>query len=150
MRYVAQRDRFSCGPLAMINILRWRNDTAGLSLLGAWQGILNCTKERPGTNTRTLAVLIRLFGGIQVFRPGFHKMRKLLLDGNGLMVRVRHNRKHGHVFCPDRTTPKGFWCICQRSGRPARRWLSDKTLRGELIEDTTVYVVYRFTKEETE
>lgn len=60
MRYIKQRDDYSCGPVALINILKWLGRKCTYTDLAMVKRLCNCNQN--GTNSHNMENALRVLG----------------------------------------------------------------------------------------
>jgi|2_EtaG_2_1085320.scaffolds.fasta_scaffold00972_18 hypothetical protein len=75
IRYVGQRDSFSCGPLSILNILKW----AGYDITSKYLPILkkHCKTDMGGTNTEIISKVLSKYSQIKFECIPFIKIQDL-------------------------------------------------------------------------
>ncbi len=87
-RYVKQRDQFSCGPVAIINILKWSGERFDCQdIIGPIQKLCKCSNPT-GTNhpnfDKALRATTKMLGGFhvrRVYKPKLPEVEKHLREG---------------------------------------------------------------------
>lgn len=90
-RYVRQRDRFRCGPVAILNALKWAGSDATARLLPKLSRETKCDPHYPGTWKEDLAVILRkrgkkYFSIRQDSRSSLKKIEECLRDGGSVLL----------------------------------------------------------------
>ena len=90
MRYCKQRDRYSCGPIALINIAKHFGQRATYQDLLWYQHLVDCTRP-DGTFSRNVSKVLG-----RATRRTWAQAKQFLRVGNCIMVQNR--RDHGHYY----------------------------------------------------
>lgn len=132
IRYTKQYDQYSCGPVVVVNALKWDNRPI------SWRKNKKQLIQRIGTSRETGSrfwavydTLLAKFGSrVRMFwRVDFHLMN-LALRKKGFVILSASWRDDpdGHYFAIDGITPKGYYVINYDDNRKARHWISWKKL----------------------
>ncbi|MCI0527014.1 MAG: hypothetical protein L0Y56_06105 [Nitrospira sp.] len=89
-RYTKQRDRYSCGPIAIINALRWAGEPASYERLSRLQALCD-TKPGEGTMHSPFDRALRMMSGSvfsvqRVYRPKLRAMERHLRKGGAIVI----------------------------------------------------------------
>ena len=86
IRYIHQQDEYSCGPVALANILKWAGHKATLASLPALRKLCKC-HPKTGTNKEDLEVALKALG--IKFRRDIGPTLKEIdqhIDGGGVLL----------------------------------------------------------------
>lgn len=128
MKYITQRDKFSCGPIAVINALKWQGFCITEKALPAVREMLDCIRVH-GTDVPQFAHFCESYRW-PMERPTLTKVNSILRDGDAVVVNTRNRDdrgrigKEGHYYLITKRTPRSFYCV--NYGKPAwrtHRWL---------------------------
>jgi hypothetical protein len=103
MRYVKQTDRFRCGPVAIVNAIKWSGGTATRKSLPTIDEQCHC-KAPGGTMPTNLAKAIAKYGDLftakRYFNPPKEKLDKHLDHGGAAILRYMIGKPeyHGHYI----------------------------------------------------
>lgn len=92
MRFCKQRDRYSCGAIAALNIDKFRGCRVTYEDLPYYRDLVRCRKEWNGTFARNIT---RVYG--QASRRSWNETRKFLRSGNCIIV-LTCRKSWGHFF----------------------------------------------------
>ncbi len=90
MRYCKQRDRYSCGAIAMINIDKHFGQRSTYQDLLWYQHLVDCTRLEGTLSSNVSKILGR------ATRRKWAKAKQFLRAGNCIMVQNRY--EHGHYY----------------------------------------------------
>lgn len=135
IRYVKQRDDYNCGPIAIVNVLKW----AGLPLTYGSMHIFNQlmkTSLRRGTRRSEISSVLKLFKEVISFRhkkePTLDDIRNHLDKGGIAIVLVRwmeDGQSWGHYFVVDEVINGGIYSVINFTmSKPARDVMTSYTL----------------------
>ncbi len=104
-RYVRQRDQFRCGPIAILNALKWAGSDATAELLPRLSRETKCDPHYPGTWKTDLAMTLRkrgkkYFSVRQDGHPSMKKIEKCLRRGESVLI---------CFLCPGSRAKYGEW-----------------------------------------
>ena len=130
MRYTRQYDKTSCGPVALVNALKW----AGMKV--PWrdskQHWIKLTRCRNGTSPQDLNIAIRqYFPNARRIKPHIRKIERHLKNGGGIIIHVMgKNPRFNHWAFLDSVSPNGqvFGVVNFYKSAPARHGLFRKDL----------------------
>jgi len=140
VRYLKQRDGYSCGPVAVLNAMKWAGFEVTGENLKVFRWIALCTSPH-GCWPRHLHNLIKLQferkASAMKGKPTMKYMDKWLDQGNSIIMRYfwhdkERNKRVGHyIFIPDRT--EKYYKVCNDGrNRPALTMISRKTMNNYL------------------
>jgi len=94
IRYLRQHDKYSCGPIALMNLHRWQGLSATRKDLHRYKRLCKCTKE--GTSLRNFSKAIGKRSR-KVTYPEFKKM----VNRGSVIIQMSYLDGGGHFwFCP--------------------------------------------------
>lgn len=157
-RYVRQRDEYSCGPVAVMNLAKWAGVRAPYSEIGRYRRMCEC--DETGSSPEAFLDAIRRVRGIEVEecwycadgrmrglwgmlgdvvpRPvGVGDIDSWLDAGNAMVLVFRHNRcgkkdeDTEHAVLITGRTPKSYVAhnLEPERGRTTSRWPRRRMLR---------------------
>lgn len=95
MRYLKQQDRFRCGPVALLNALKWQGLRVSSSGLGDLCELVQCRDS--GTYVNRFHRVAKQLGYRWMQHPNVRKIDKALKTGNAvLMFRAGKGQANGH------------------------------------------------------
>lgn len=159
-RYLKQPDHHSCGPIALMNALKFQGERVTLREdFKAWKDFCSCgivysrnrynrkdwTRTKNGTTIRAFSRLARELGATRLLAPDMRKMHKKLVQGFALAVQVRYTRIHGHLFLITKTRKNAFYCVNLYEGETAG-WITKKRFYKRHRKHTTEFRVWGSTK----
>lgn len=104
-RYAKQQDTYSCGPVALLNTLKWRGYNATLKDLPKLRGYCKATPEKKGCGRMDFDKALIRFSKIHAARRDRPNMRMINkhLDRHGLVLvlistRLESGEIDGHYF----------------------------------------------------
>ena len=108
IRYVRQNDNSSCGPIAIINTLKWLgNQEASYQLLPLFRKLCHCTRSPGGTTPRHLGEVL-MQQNIKYSHmpwPTLEIVNKHLDLGDAVLLKYVYGTSNGHyALCIGRTT----------------------------------------------
>jgi ABC-type bacteriocin/lantibiotic exporter with double-glycine peptidase domain len=139
LRYLRQRDKFRCGPIAIHNALKWQGLQVSSTNLDQLCELANCLPVHPrglrGTYLSDFDRIAKAFGYRRLRSPSLEAISKHLKKGNAIIVlaitddwghymlvtekrghryySVNDNKKDGHAWCKpsefDRRKFKNFY-----------------------------------------
>lgn len=92
-RWLRQRDTFSCGPIALINLDKWRGKSVTNQDLPRYRRQCHC--HRPRGNS--IADFSRVAGRSH-YRLDYHRFKRHLLSGGTAIINIRWPSGGGHYF----------------------------------------------------
>ena len=92
MRFCKQRDNYSCGAIAALNVDKVRGYRVTYHDLPYYQDLVRCQKERRGTYASNVS---RVFG--RACRRSWKSAKEFLMSGNCIIILVRQKR-WGHFY----------------------------------------------------
>lgn len=118
IRYLKQRDQFRCGPIAIINVLKWAGLPATYKTIDLFSIIMR-TNENKGTKRLEITKALKLFDPVIKFKhknkPTSDDIRNHLDSNRIALVLIRwideKKKAHGHYFVIDRVSNNNFNCI---------------------------------------
>jgi len=114
MRYCKQRDRYSCGAIALINIDKHFGQRATYKDLLWYQHLIDCTCP-DGTYTRDISKVLG-----RARRRTWARAKQFLLSGNCIMVQNRRTRGHYYLMVTNGNGDIGIVNYC-RHGHTATK-----------------------------
>lgn len=135
IRYVKQKDEYNCGPIAIVNVLKW----AGLPLTYGSMHIFNHlmgTSIRKGTRRLEMSKTLKLFKQIINFRhknePSVEDIRNHLDKGGIAILLIRwieDGESWGHYFVVDEVINGGIYSVINfTKSMPARSNITNYSL----------------------
>jgi hypothetical protein len=113
MKYLKQNDKYSCGPVALINALKWAGEVKnGGALRKRLIAACKCKPPR-GCYTDDFEQALTDLNTFDFQRKEFPELEDLdnhLDRGGAVLLRTRHDRG-GHYFLCTRRTPKMYEVI---------------------------------------
>jgi len=95
-RFCKQRDRYSCGPVALLNIDKHFGRQATYKDLPRYRKRVRC-KYPSGTYTRAISKVLG-----RATRRSFKKAKQFLQDGNCIVVQTKRKKGHYYLVMIDR------------------------------------------------
>lgn len=134
MRYMKQRDNYSCGPVALANVMKWAGSkkSAG-SLRKYFMPICKCSPEN-GTRPWEIHNALLTIDDIsfeKVEYPGLQDLDGHLDDGGIVLLRVRYE-DGGHYFICTRRTQKMYEVINRKVDHVTKSLVSRKTMSKDI------------------
>lgn len=96
-QYFAQKDNYSCGPIALMNVLSWAGYYVSKNSLSAYQNMCNCVKDI-GTGDQDFDKALKFFEKYKVKGPIRTKSTYVIdkaLAQKQICVLAFHIRVHG-------------------------------------------------------
>lgn len=151
-RYIRQKDRFSCGPVCVLNVFKFQGEP--VSYQGdypIWRKACQCGRKRKGrslmgTPTKRWLTIMRKIGVKRLLSPNMRKMHKKLEQGFALTVMVRYTRTQAHVFLITKTRKNAFYCVNVYKDATAG-WMTKKRFYREQKKHCTEFKVWSVPKE---
>ena len=151
-RYLRQRDRFSCGPICLLNIVKFQGEKVTYEAdYPAWRDFVNCgifrVKRKSGgiskngTSVRAFNRVARQLGCRRMRTPNMRKMDKCLANGFALALQVRYNSYHAHFFLITQRRKDALYCVNLYEGETAG-WISRKKFYNDNRKHTTEFRVW--------
>lgn len=142
-RFTKQRDRYSCGPVAILNALRWSGmDAPYKELIDIFQKVCNCEPGR-GTNHSDFDRALRFFGTDlfrvrRVQRPCLGKIEQHLRDDGCVILNYRWTRGgkgYRHFSLVNGVSPSGatFFLVNDSTVGPAQQALGRRAFVNEIL-----------------
>lgn len=135
MRYIKQRDNYSCGPVALANAMKWAGSKDSASALRKhFIPICNCTPEDGGTRPWDLHSALETIDIISFDKIEYPSLQDLddHLDGGGIvLLRVRYE-DGGHYFLCTRRTPQMYEVINRKSDHKTKALVSRRTMDKDI------------------
>lgn len=123
MRWIKQRNEFSCVPVAFLNILKWKGDrTTYRENYKTWAK--ECHTEKTGSwnwtsNLRKLDLEIK-----QRVQPSIREIIRELDSGSIVLMKSAWTGRfgnHGHAFLVTKNSGKSLFCVNVNGGH---KWVS--------------------------
>lgn len=144
-RFTKQRDRYSCGPVAILNALRWSGTDAPYEdLIDILQKVCNCEPGR-GTNHTDFDAALRFFGTDlfrvrRVHRPCLSTIEEHLQADGAVILNYRwfgNGRHFRHFALACGVSPDGrdFYVVNDSRHGPALQGLR----RKDFVKETLRY-----------
>jgi len=134
MRYLKQRDRYSCGPTALANMMLWTGiKESASSMRKKFIKFCNCIPGY-GCSTGVLENTLFYIKNIDFETIEWPTLRKLdrHLDSGGIaIIRIRH-KIGGHFYLCTRKTKKMYEVVNRKAMGPAVSKISRKTMKNDL------------------
>ena len=141
-RYVKQRNKYSCGPAAIMNVLKWAGvEFSYREKIGVLQEVCGCRPGR-GTSHRNLDQALRwavweVEGKLRirrVRRPKLCQIEKHLKMGGVVVLNYaweRDGEENRHYALLIKVSPSGksFWTVNDWRTGPALRWESREYIK---------------------
>lgn len=126
MKYVKQPDGYSCGPVAIINVLKWLGRPATLADLPKIQR--RCRTDKSGTHdtylTLGLVKSIKGYGTWEGAGPNIRVLRNHLKAGGvaiiGYFYHIR-GKEHGHYVVCIKYTKSGNYVLINEADHKSER-----------------------------
>ena len=120
IRYLRQRDNYNCGPVAIINALKFFGERATQKDISRIAKIVNC-KSPHGTSPKNMNKGInKIFKCEKMEDPTMRDIDQILLNGNPVILNYliqENGERWGHyIFIPRRETD-GFIIINENKNR---------------------------------
>lgn len=122
MRYVKQIDKYSCGPIAAINVAKWLGYKNTYADLAYFQFALK-TYCPGGTSLYDFGRLMKDWGGKRMKQPTTVKMNRELQNKKCLVIQVSYNSGGGHFYIITDSKNKKWCCVNLLWGK-TENWLS--------------------------
>ncbi len=136
-RYIKQRDKYRCGPVAIMNILKWSGETDSHNYLRDWATYI-CGCEPPhGTAHKEFEKGLRQaskcygrsFTVRKVMHPTLAEIEKHLRSGGAVVMnyyweRGKKNARHYSVLVDVSDSGRSFRVINGRRRGRAAKWIS--------------------------
>jgi len=153
-RYVKQRDKHSCGPVAILNALKWSGQDMSHRKHIQMLKLMTGQKPRGGTSNtnlyRTLRVLGgKLLGSLKIkprIRPTLQEMEAHLRNGGVVLLQYHWIDKngsrfpqkwsfHGHFVLVTGVSPSGYWfeVVNGYTYTPAARTISRDKFKRDML-----------------
>lgn len=120
MKYLGQRDRYSCAAIAFLNAFKWMGIATSRRQIASVKDILGTTYPS-GTSRRNVAWLCKDAGFKRLRKPTIEKMDAELIAGNALIVETQHGKRKGHAYLIVRRTEHYFVCVNVFRGQTVSR-----------------------------
>lgn len=87
IKYINQIDKYSCGPIAILNVMRWAGCKTPYSYIYCLRSILNIRKEK-GSWSTDIDRLLRCINKVHVLKHDFIKLEYIntVLTNNKIVV----------------------------------------------------------------
>jgi peptidase C39-like protein len=143
MKYIKQPDNYSCGPTAVINILKWLGKSASLADLPKIKRL--CGTDITGTHDTYLTLgLVKSIRGIGTWEgaaPNIRNLRSHLKSGGAAIIGYFYyirGEEHGHYVVCIKYTRAGNYVLLNeadhKSERQDRRPTRVRRTNRELIK----------------
>ena len=145
IRYVRQRDRFRCGPIAILNALKWSGSNATARLIPKISQESKCNPNYPGTWKTDLDVTLRTSGQKyftvrQYGHPSLKKVEECLRAGGSVIIcflcpgtQDKYGKWGGHYTLLVGVSQSGFsFTAINRVSGDGPRLLRRRSLRNDL------------------
>ena len=144
-KYIVQPDKYSCGPVAIFNALRWAGNKIHVSELKRIKEDAKCvssgkTKDKAGTMHNDFDRVIRKEGeGIftvkRIYRPKISEMEEHIRNGGAIAMTYKHSRgRHFMLLTNVSKSGQTFEIINDQIKPPAARQMKRKTLFNTIFE----------------
>lgn len=135
MRYLKQRDQYSCGPVAIANAMKWAGSKESASKIRKrFIQECKCSPKHNGCYTDDLEEALCEADLLEFERinwPGLDDLDKHLDGGGVVLLRIRHEHG-GHYFLCTRRTPKMYEVVNYKRIRNTTCKISRETMRKDL------------------
>lgn len=104
IRYAKQRDATSCGPVALVNVLKWAGTDTTLSEVKGLRKVLGTQRKPEGTSTHQMDYLLRAYEDFKVYELITAKERPTLkwldkhLDAERIAVIGYYWKRNKHTL----------------------------------------------------
>jgi len=146
MRYCKQRDKYSCGAIAVLNATKWLGWGFGYKDLPFIKATLGTTKFY-GTLRNNFDHVVRIWlGAKRLYTPNINNMEAQLKKGRSLLVNEIFKDGRGHYyFIPELTWEDQYFRIVNFVPHAKIIWVSKKDLSNELkrLNDYVVWSLGR-------
>ncbi|MFA5024119.1 MAG: C39 family peptidase [Patescibacteria group bacterium] len=105
IRYVKQRDEYSCGPIAILNAMKWLGKPVTYKDLARLKDIC-CCRSPNGTWPKVISVVLKILKIKYLYKakPSIKEIDKHLDDGGSILLVHYYNITRGHyVLCIGKT-----------------------------------------------
>lgn len=110
IRYIKQRDQFSCAPVVILNALKWLgHDVSYARDYVSTRGLAGSIKGY-GTPARGFLRAARKLPMTRICQPNWSKIKRALKDGHAVIVRSRWPNG-SHIFLVTRMTDRSVFCV---------------------------------------
>lgn len=133
IRYLKQYDRYSCGPIAVMNAAKWAGYDVSRKDLQVFRDMLYCTKPW-GTRLFCFAEAVEtMFKSQMDKKPTIRRICKELAKGKIVIVRASYEVGHmGHYYLITKRHEDGWFRVVNFSTRYAEMSISRQVLRDNL------------------
>jgi hypothetical protein len=132
MRYLAQRNSFTCAPVMFLNLYKWAGRCAVNSDIKPWIKKTRCTRN--GSDILFYGKLIKEIPFIKVRirnRPTLNEIDKELGKGNSVIVRSKAADDMKHLFLVVERSEKSFYCTNVDGNQ--HRWIPKEQFRKKYL-----------------
>ena len=92
MRFCKQRDRYSCGPVALLNIDKFFGRRATYQDLPKYRKLVNC-RPRHGTSLHDMTIVLG-----RASQRSWKQAKQFLQEGNCILLNTRWRASVGHYY----------------------------------------------------
>ena len=116
MRYVKQRDKFRCGPIAVLNALKWQGLCITGTALDDLNELLACKRRNSSKHSGTYAWkfdrVAKRLGFRRIHKPSVAKLDRALKAGNAVLTLLSAKDKSwGHYSLVTRGTQRMYFVV---------------------------------------
>lgn len=115
-RWIKQRNGFGCGPVAIINLLKWLGEPVSYEAsYPYWKKKCSCSEH--GTPLRSFVNCLYSLDGIKIMPRSFPSVGLIgeaVSNGRAVVMKSAYKEGHsltGHYFLVTDQTDKSFFCV---------------------------------------
>lgn len=140
IRYIKQRDRSSCGPVAMVNVLKWAGESVTYKNVSEFKSKWHSnTEDYEGVMPESMTKALRNLGQVRFYNRNNVKIKQIddhLLTGGIIVIlfsqRGDDNDRHGHYYLIVGTSGKKYRVVNSFRTRPAETLITRNFLLKDL------------------
>lgn len=140
-RWIRQRNSYTCGPVAIMNLLKWLGEKVIYAKdFEYWKN--KCKTQKYGTSLCDFVKVLYKIEGIKISPrnvPNIGVLDEALLQGRAIVMKSAYIEKGiyiGHYYLITETTDKSYYCI---NLNDKHGWVSKISFKNEWLQHHTNY-----------
>ena len=137
-RWIRQRTWSGCGPVALLNLLKWLGEPVTYAKdYNYWRD--KCCCDREGTPLNCFVEALYSIEGIKIQPrsvPSIEVIDQALLSGRAVLMKSSQGLEDGHFFLVADRGPKHFFCV---NGDGEHAWMTKAAFRSFWLQHYPYY-----------
>jgi predicted double-glycine peptidase len=140
-RWIRQRNNYSCGPVAIMNLLKWLGESVTYANDYAYW-LKQCKTAKYGTSLYNFTRVLYNLDGIKISPrnvPNIGVIDEALLNGRAVVMKsayISNDVYEGHYYLITDCTDKSYYCV---NLNDKHGWVSKPSFKNQWLQHHTNY-----------